>query len=151
MRRSKCILAIAILVGACEQVEIDPGMDPKVIAPQQALALASSGEAVLVDVRLPQERKGTDIPPHMAAWFPFDRYAPEIFNAEVSALVGGQRSRQLILICEVGVRSGWAAKSLGDAGFTNVWSVSQGYALWRANKLRLVSGPAEPTPNQSLE
>jgi len=47
-----------------------------------------------------------------------------------------------MLICEIGVRSEQARLVLAASGFTDVASVDQGYAGWRAAGLPLV-----PVPN----
>lgn len=141
-------LLLAVLATACASPEAP---SPTVIAPERALALAGAAEAVLVDVRLPQERVDPRVPPHTAAWFPYDRYAPGHFASVIAEAVEGDRSRPVILVCEVGVRSGWAARSLAEAGFTHAMSVDQGYLLWRARGLALVEGQEAPTPELSLD
>ncbi|WP_291296931.1 rhodanese-like domain-containing protein [Elioraea sp.] len=155
MQWSRRAVLVALLAGACAGPEGRPGgaptAGPSVVSPERALALAVAGEAVLVDVRLPQERVDRREPPHTAAWFPFDRYTPRQFSTAVSETVDGQRSRPVVLICEVGVRSGWAAHALTEAGFTDVMTVDRGYALWRDQALALVDGRDMPTPDLSLD
>lgn len=151
MRWTRRALAIAVLAGACAGPDAAREARPTVISPETALALATNGEAVLVDVRLPQERVDRREPPHTAAWFPFDRYTPRQFTGAMSEVVDGERRRPVIIICEVGVRSGWAAQALTDAGFSNVMSVDRGYTGWRAQSLALVEGRETPTPDLSLD
>lgn len=132
--------AIVMLAAACA----GPAPGPMTVAPDLALARTGSGEAILIDVRLPQERGDRRMPPDAAGWLPFDRYDPSGFANAVLDAVDGDRTRPVLLICEVGVRSTWAARALGEARFTQVLSVEQGYARWRAEGLPLVAGGDEP-------
>lgn len=140
-------LAIIGLAGACAA----PDHGPRLVSPERALALAEAREALLVDVRLPQERADGRMPPHTAAWFPFDRHRPGGFAGAMADVVDGDRSRPIILLCEVGHRSGLAARSLEAAGFTDVLSVDEGYGAWRSRGLALVEGLDTPSPTLSLD
>jgi len=45
---------------------------------------------------------------------------------KLDALVGGDRSKRVALICRTGVRSGRVGKFMAKAGFTQVYSVGEG-------------------------
>jgi rhodanese-related sulfurtransferase len=62
---------------------------------------------------------------------------PAPFVRNVGAHLGGDRSRVLVLICEIGVRSEQARRALVAGGFTRVRSVDQGYSGWTAAGLPL--------------
>lgn len=98
-----------------------------VLGTQEALALQSSQEAVMVDIRdireLDREGRLKDAvhaPRGMLEfWFdPESEYHREVF---------ADSSKQYILFCAAGWRSALAAKSLKDMGFENIAHVEGGF------------------------
>lgn len=90
----------------------------------QAAALAASGAALLVDVRMPVEWNDTGTPKGAAtvSWGRPD------FAERMLALAGGDRAKPLVLICRTGNRSGKALDFLRGQGFTNLRHVGEGMA-----------------------
>jgi molybdopterin/thiamine biosynthesis adenylyltransferase/rhodanese-related sulfurtransferase len=52
--------------------------------------------------------------------------------------VVADRSRPLVLYCAAGNRSAFAAKTLGELGYTNVHSLAGGFTDWKRNGLEIV-------------
>lgn len=52
------------------------------------------------------------------------------FVKEVTAFVGGDKNKKIVLICHSGSRSAKAAKLLSDNGFTNVYDIQGGLNEW---------------------
>jgi len=67
-------------------------------------------------------------------------------ESRVEALIP-DRSRELVVYCESGTRSAFAAKSLQELGYTNVVNLSDGFAGWKRNGYDFVT-PAALTPAQ---
>jgi rhodanese-related sulfurtransferase len=107
------------------------------VFPEDALEAADAGDAMLVDVRLAQERRDVRLAGGGAVAIPFDPADPAPFIRRVAEHAGGDRSRELLLICEIGVRSQQARRALAAEGFSRVRSVDQGYGGWRAAGLPL--------------
>lgn len=89
---------------------------------QQAHAQALAGEAVLIDIRRPEEWQMTGIP-EGAQPLGMRR---EDFGGRLYELLGGDPSRPVAVICATGGRSGYVAAELAKAGFTDVRDVSEG-------------------------
>jgi rhodanese-related sulfurtransferase len=111
--------------------------------PSAAFA-ANRGKAVLVDIREPAEWKETGMP---AGAVGVSISRPDFVEA-VSALVGGDKSRPVALICRSGTRSIRAADQLTAAGFTRITNVGDGMIGragvgdgWKASGL-----PVQPAP-----
>lgn len=88
----------------------------------QAHQLASSGKLKLIDIRQPSEWRQTGV----------GQSAHKIsmheagFLARLEALVGGDRSQPIALICARGNRSTYLKQQLDANGFTNVTNVREG-------------------------
>jgi rhodanese-related sulfurtransferase len=99
------------------------------VSPQNAWALASSGQAVLVDVRSPEERA-------FVGHIPGSVHVPWAsgtaltrnprFVRELEARLGG-KDRVALLLCRSGKRSALAAEAAAKAGLTLVFSVQEGF------------------------
>ncbi len=99
------------------------------VSPKQAYeALSSNRDAVLIDVRTPQEWTYVGIPLMeamiQASWPP----TPENpdFVHTIKAL-GVPANVPIYLICRSGVRSARAAAELTAAGFENCYNVAEGF------------------------
>jgi rhodanese-related sulfurtransferase len=118
-------------------VAAGPGLD----APT-ALQRATAGEITLVDIRRPDEWQATG---SAVAAHRLDMRRPD-FIAALDALLGGDRSRPVALICAGGVRSARLARLLTDQGFTQVIDVPEGMLGssagpgWIARGLPVVAG-----------
>lgn len=98
------------------------------VTPQEAWALASQGEALLVDVRSAEERKFVGHVPdsiHVAWATGTSLTRNPRFLRELEAKVG--KSRALLLLCRSGKRSAQAAEAATKAGFRHVFNVLEGF------------------------
>ena len=57
------------------------------------------------------------------------------------------RDRELVVYCATGARSAFAAKSLGELGYTRVSSMAGGYVDWKRNGFEIET-PAVLSPEQ---
>src|SRR5262249_12483674 len=104
----------------------------------QAALEARSAEAVLLDVREPEE--------FAAGHVPGARNLPQ---AELATRLSEvPRDRPVYLICQGGFRSLRAAQFLSQMGFKDVVSVSGGTEGWRAAKKSLASGDTDSQPQR---
>lgn len=98
------------------------------LTPAEAWALASRGEAILVDVRTAEERKFVGRVPntvHVAwqtgpAMLKNPRFLRELEKAAPKDAV-------LLLLCRSGKRSAAAAEAAAAAGFANAFNVLEGF------------------------
>ncbi len=98
------------------------------LSPDEVAAELESGDAVLVDLREPQERANGAIPgaihvPRGMLEFAADPELP-YHKPELD------RERRVILHCASGGRSALAAKTLKDMGYTNVAHLEGGITRW---------------------
>lgn len=99
------------------------------VSPPDAWALASSGDAVLVDVRSTEERVFVGQVPgsvHVAWASGTALMRNPRFVRELEARLQG-KERPLLLLCRSGKRSMLAAQALAKAGFALAFSVREGF------------------------
>ena len=92
-----------------------------------ASGLLESGEAMLIDVREPQEYEFEHVPGALLQ--PLSFLDTDLFPRITE--------RRMLFICGVGKRSAAACKQLAKAGFTNLTNVSGGMDAWREADLDL--------------
>ncbi len=98
----------------------------ELIAADQAMRLAMSGEIVVVDVRSPQEWQQTGIP---AGARLVTIHQPDGLIGFIDAMgdaLGEDRDRPIALICARGNRSSVASSALAEAGYTQVYNIREG-------------------------
>jgi rhodanese-related sulfurtransferase len=98
------------------------------VPPQLAWALVQAGEAVLVDVRTPEERKFVGHVPgsqHVVWASGTAMTRNPRFVRELEAKVG--KDATVLLLCRSGKRSDLAADAAAKAGFTRVYNVLEGF------------------------
>jgi rhodanese-related sulfurtransferase len=98
------------------------------IAPVEAWALVSAGQAILVDVRSAEERKFVGQVPagiHVAWATGTSLTRNPRFLRELEARTG--RTAVLLLLCRSGKRSAAAAEAATKAGFPNVFNILGGF------------------------
>lgn len=98
------------------------------LSPDEVAAELERGDAVLVDLREPQERESASIPgsihvPRGMLEFHADPDLP-YHKAEL------KRDKRVIVHCASGGRSALAAKTLKDMGYTNVAHLEGGINRW---------------------
>jgi rhodanese-related sulfurtransferase len=121
MRRLITIVALLLLATAAARAET--------LTAAEAAVRAAAGELVLIDVRLPAEWAQTGLPEGalgIALQDPRTLAARPDFAEAVLAAVGGDRRREIALICASGVRSAFAARLLKRHGFSGVHDVGEG-------------------------
>ncbi len=74
-----------------------------------------------IDVRTPGEFKGRHI----------KEFKNIPLNTLKSQLASLDKSKETVVICQSGMRSGQAAKILKKEEFTDVWNVTGGMSAWR--------------------
>jgi rhodanese-related sulfurtransferase len=102
---------------------------PDAVSPVQAWALFSSGQALLVDVRTPEELKFVgQVPgsPNVAWATGTSLTRNPRFVRELEAKVG-DKTRRVLLLCRSGKRSALALEAARKAGFTQVSNVLEGF------------------------
>jgi rhodanese-related sulfurtransferase len=106
-----------------------PVLLPDAVSPTQAWALFSSGEALLVDVRTPEELKFVgQVPGSLnVAWATGTSLTRNPrFVRELEAKVG-DKTRRVLLLCRSGKRSALALEAARKAGFTQISNVLEGF------------------------
>lgn len=96
------------------------------IAADKAHEQAQSGELTIVDVRSPAEWRETGIAAGARLATIHNRKGPMGFLEEVIALVEGDKSKPIAMICARGARSAAATAFLRGQGFTNVFDIGEG-------------------------
>ena len=113
-------------------LEAPTATDPATAAavpPSEAWALFSSGQALLVDVRTPEELKFVGRVPGAlnVPWATGTSLTRNPrFVRELEAKVG-DKQRPVLLLCRSGKRSALAAEAAAKAGFTQVRNISEGF------------------------
>jgi len=98
------------------------------VSPQDAWALYTAGEAVLVDVRTAEERKFVGHVPetrHVAWMTGLSLSRNPRFAKELEAKAG--KGEAILLLCRSGKRSAAAAEAATKAGFTSVFNILEGF------------------------
>jgi rhodanese-related sulfurtransferase len=101
----------------------------EVLSPDKAEARAEAGKLTIVDVRLPDEWAATGLPAGavgVSLQNPRTMEPRPDFVASVLRALGGRQDAPVALICAGGARSAFAAKELEQAGFTQVYDISEG-------------------------
>lgn len=115
------------------------------ISAPEALQAAQDGRIKLIDIRTPPEWKQTGVAHGALPINMIHPQGPAGFLNEVMAIVGGDRTAPIALICRTGNRTTQVQKFLQAQGFTQVYNVREGMAGssagpgWLARKL-----PTEP-------
>lgn len=116
-------LTMAFVVTAAGNSIAEPaGVMNATDAHQKAVA----GEITLVDIRTPEEWRETGVPAS-AHTVTLDQQ-PKALMDKLDALLAGDRSRPLALICRTGNRSSKLAVELRKQGYSNVIDVTEGVA-----------------------
>ena len=97
----------------------------KLSAPEAQKRL-STGDLLLIDVRSLEEWKKTGIAQGAAAITIHDPDGIRAFVDKVVRAADGRRDRPIAFICATGVRSAYAQKLMSDAGYTELYNVSEG-------------------------
>lgn len=88
----------------------------------EAQKAAQAKEIVLLDIRTPQEWQETGI---ATTAHPVSMHQRG-FLEKLDKLIGGDKSKNIALICATGARSAYIQKELQKRGYSNVISVAEG-------------------------
>jgi thioredoxin len=94
--------------------------------------LIVSGNAIILDVRTPEETAGGTIDQAST----IDFYDPD-FKKKISVM---DHSKNILVYCKAGGRSAQAADILVQNGFTNVYNLEGGISSWQANGNPVTAG-----------
>lgn len=128
MRRMSTLVIVFLLilavvsVSGCSANKVAEGVNVSI---EQAVSLWKNKEAVIIDVRTPEEYRQGHIPG--VALIPLNELASR--TNEIP------KDKKVLVICRSGNRSAQGTKLLRNKGFANVYNVSGGMNQW--------SGPIE--------
>jgi phage shock protein E len=112
----RILLVLVLALASCSRAEPPPPTATKTAKdPAAARALIQNGAAV-VDVRNPEEFAGGHLP--SAINVPVSEMTTRV--SEVERLLGGDRSKPVVVYCGSGRRSAKAKEALEAAGFSQV-------------------------------
>ncbi len=117
------LAACALVLGAAGT----PAADHFFMTPDEENMLTESGELVLIDVRSPQEWRQTGVPKGARRVTIHDPGGLKGFLKAMAAAVDGDLKKPVALICARGNRSTVAQRVLGEAGFTRVFNIREGF------------------------
>lgn len=125
-------LASLLALAACGQA----AHSQQAVNVAQAQQQFSTGEAVLIDVREPDEFAMLRAPG--AKLIPLGQLAQRLSE------LPQDKSKPVLLVCRSGNRSGVAAGILAKAGYTRAINVSGGMKAWEQQGLPVLRGPSAP-------
>jgi len=99
----------------------------KMVSPGEAVTLMNDDTTVVVDVREPHEFSAGHI--SNALHIPFGKLDERAFELDSS------RNNPVLIVCQVGTRSGAACKKLLKQGFTQLHELKGGMQAWQEEKL----------------
>ena len=111
----------------------------EVTSPEAHAFAAGADPPAFLDVRNREEWEEGFVPG--ATWIPRGN-----LESRIEGLLP-DRDRELVVYCATGARSAFAAKSLGDLGYTRVSSMAGGYVDWKRNGFEIET-PAVLSPEQ---
>jgi rhodanese-related sulfurtransferase len=119
--------SILIGIAACAAMPALADTEQQLIASKKlfvedAYDLAISGSITLVDIRRQDEWAATGVGEGAV---PLDMRRKD-FVTQLDALLEGDRSRPVAVMCARGVRSKWLSNQLTQAGFTQIIDVPEG-------------------------
>jgi rhodanese-related sulfurtransferase len=119
---------LALVAAVCVLAAWSASAETVIIGADEALARAEAGEITIVDIRSPAEWAETGLPARAVGATLLDdaRRPRPAFLDEILALVEGDRSRPIALICARGNRSALAARLLAEQGFTRLHDIGEG-------------------------
>ena len=109
----------------------------KEISADEVAMFAASGDAVLVDVRTAPEwvESGVIERSHLITYFDKDfRPLKDEFMQKFSKVTGGDKNKQIVVICRTGQRSKLVAGILDREGYKNVYNYKDGIVGWMAER-----------------
>ncbi|MBP2667428.1 MAG: sulfurtransferase [Firmicutes bacterium] len=112
------MLLVVALVSGCGQSPVGASMDVSV---DEALQLWQNKEAIIIDVRTPEEYRDGHIPG--VTNIPLDELEQRMNEVP--------KDKKVVLICRSGNRSAQGTKLLRNKGFSNVFNSTGGMSSWK--------------------
>jgi len=141
----------AILTGCAITAVALPGLvlplsagEATMTAPEAHQA-AKHNKVVFIDIRTPQEWQQTGI---ATTAHPVSMHKKG-FLQKLDALIGGDKSRKIALICATGSRSAYIQSELKKRGYTNTISVAEGMIGGKNGKGWIPRGLPVKKPDQN--
>ncbi|MBK9081773.1 MAG: rhodanese-like domain-containing protein [Rhizobiales bacterium] len=119
----RAALALALAAAVTPALAQGPAA-PAAYTPKEAFAKVEAGEAILVDIRTPEEWADTGVP---KGAHKLDMTDPQ-FLTKLATLRDANKGKTIALICRSSNRSEHAQKALAARGWTNVVDVAGGLA-----------------------
>ncbi len=102
------------------------------ITVEEAARMVKRGDAVLLDVRTPQEYRAEHV--EGATWIPLDELPQRLGELDTDKAI-------LACFCRSGSRSSKACSILQRNGFKKLYNVHGGILAWKEAGFKTVSGP----------
>jgi rhodanese-related sulfurtransferase len=115
-------IAVAVISGGMLLWQTVRGSGRAGVSPMQATLMINREDAIVVDVREPQEFAAGHVP--NARHIPVGQFDKRI--AELDKFKG----KPVIVVCQSGNRSSAACNALEKSGFEKVYNLSGGIAAW---------------------
>lgn len=120
--------------------------DPAILTAKQANDRLQQGRLILIDVRTPEEWRGTGVA--AGAW-PMDMTDPA-FGPGIVRAIGANPDHDIAVICRTGRRSAYVVEVLAKNGITGVLDVSEGMAGGRNGRGWIPSGLPTVSAEEAL-
>lgn len=131
------VLLLSFLVAACQQTTSSgKGVNEKVSLEQFEKLLQEKGNAIILDVRTPEEFNSG----HVKGAVNLDIYNAS-FKENLSKL---DKAKPVLVYCKAGGRSSDAAALMSELGFSEVYNFKGGMLAWSNANKPLVKDTAEP-------
>lgn len=116
------LLLVILLLPGCGFTRPD---NLKLITATQLHAVMQQQDILLIDVHMPEQAhiQGTDF------------YAPFYKIDDFAARLPTGKQSPIYLYCETGPMGNWAARTLFDMGYTNVYNLKGGSDAWKQARL----------------
>ncbi|MCI4399919.1 MAG: rhodanese-like domain-containing protein [Campylobacteraceae bacterium] len=105
----------------------------KDISADEVAMFASSGDALIVDVRTKEEWEQTGVLQNATLITYFDNQARALkdeFMKSLNEVTKGDKNKQIVLVCRTGLRSKLVAGILDREGYKNVYNYKDGMLNW---------------------
>ncbi len=109
----------------------------KDISADEVAILATSSDALVVDVRLEEEWLETGVIHNAMLATYFDKQARPLkseFLKKLTEATKGDKSKQIVVVCRTGFRSKLVAGILDREGYKNVYNYKDGMVNWLSEK-----------------
>lgn len=113
----------------------------KDIGADEVAMFASSGDALIVDVRTKEEWAETGVLQNAVLITYFDNQARALkdeFMKSLNEVSKGDKNKQIVVVCRTGLRSKLVSGILEREGYKNVYNYKDGMVNWLSEKRAVV-------------